>query len=137
MVIDKVDGEDIPRYLVYDIVKFENQDVGKMAFYPVRQSCIENEIIKPRNAAIENGIINKNAEPFRVRKKEFWPITQAASLLGEKFARALSHEPDGLIFQPSKEPYIAGRCDDVLKWKPLELNSIDFRLRIQKQEGIG
>lgn len=137
MVIDKVDGINIPRFLAYDIIKFEGQEVGKMPFYPIRLHCIENEIIKPRIIAMENGHINKATEPFSVRKKEFWDIRQAASLLGEKFARTLSHEPDGLIFQPSKEQYTAGRCDDVLKWKPLELNSVDFRLKIAKECGMG
>ena len=87
--------------------------------------------------AMENGLINKTSEPFSVRKKDFWEITQATSLLGEKFARTLSHEPDGLIFQPAKEPYVAGRCDEVLKWKPLDMNSVDFRLKIVKEEGEG
>nr|XP_023025890.1 mRNA-capping enzyme [Leptinotarsa decemlineata] len=137
MVIDKVDGRNIPRFLAYDIIIFEGQKVGKMAFYPVRLDCIEKEIIRPRHFAMENGIINKTLEPFSVRKKDFWEVTQAASLLGEKFAKTLSHEPDGLIFQPSKEPYIPGRCDDVLKWKPLDMNSVDFRLKIVKEEGEG
>lgn len=52
---------------------------------------------------MEKGLIIKTAEPFSVRKKDFWDVTQAGSLLGEKFARTLSHEPDGLIFQPSKD----------------------------------
>lgn len=103
MVIDKVNGENIPRYLAYDIIKFEDQDVGRMPFYPVRMECIDKEIISPRNLAIQQGIINKSSEPFSVRKKDFWDISQAASLLGEKFASTLSHDPDGLIFQPSKE----------------------------------
>lgn len=103
MVIDKVNGENIPRYLAYDIIKIRNEDVGKSAFYPFRMSCIENEIINPRNWAIQQGLINKSLEPFSVRKKDFWDISQTGSLLGEKFAKALSHEPDGLIFQPSNE----------------------------------
>lgn len=103
MVIDKVNGEEIPRYLAYDIVLYEGQEVGKMPFYPTRLHCLQNEIINPRYQAMEHGIINKAIEPFSIRKKEFWEITQAGSLLGEKFAKTLSHEPDGLIFQPSKE----------------------------------
>lgn len=104
MVIDKVQGqEDRARYLAYDIIKFENQEVGKMPFYPVRMSCIENEIIKPRTILMEKQYLNKDHEPFSIRKKDFWDIRQAANLLGEKFAKTLSHEPDGLIFQPSKE----------------------------------
>ena len=36
----------------------------------------------------------------------------------------------------SNKPVI-GRCDDILKWKPAELNSIDFKLKITKQGGVG
>lgn len=103
MVIDKVNGESIPRYLAYDIIKFEGQDVGQAPFYPVRLRCIQDEIIGPRSEAIQKGYLNKTAEPFSIRHKEFWDITQAVNLLGDKFAKSLSHEPDGLIFQPSKE----------------------------------
>lgn len=103
MVIDKVNGEDIPRYLAYDIVKFEGQEVGKTAFYPTRLHCIENEIILPRITAMRKEIINRKDEPFSVRKKDFWGVEQAEYLLGEKFAKNLVHEPDGLIFQPAKD----------------------------------
>jgi hypothetical protein len=41
MVIDKVNGQEIPRYLAYDIIKFDGCDVGRSAFYPVRLGCIE------------------------------------------------------------------------------------------------
>lgn len=137
MVIDKVNGEDIPRYLIYDIINFEKQDVNNAPFYPVRLRCINDELITPRSAAITDGRLNKTLEPFGIRKKDFWDVTAAGSLLGEKFAATLSHEPDGLIFQPSKEPYVAGRCDEVLKWKPLDMNSVDFRLRIVREQGEG
>lgn len=94
---------DIPRYLAYDIIYFEETDISKQPFYPDRLGCIQNEVINPRILGMEKGYINRAAEPFSVRKKEFWHVTQAASLLGEKFARTLSHEPDGLVFQPSKD----------------------------------
>lgn len=57
----------------------------------------------PRYKAMEKGIINKQREPFSVRDKMFWEVQTARSLLGEKFRKQLSHEPDGLIFQPSRE----------------------------------
>lgn len=103
MVIDKVNGESIPRYLAYDIIRFESQEVAKTPFYPTRLQCIELEIINPRVDAMRKGQINRSKEPFSVRKKDFWDVQQTAYLLGEKFAKTLSHEPDGLIFQPSKE----------------------------------
>nr|CAD7405313.1 unnamed protein product [Timema cristinae] len=101
MVIDKFNGKDIPRYLAYDIIKFEGQDVGKSSFSPIRLSCIDNEIVQPRHKAMKEGRIDKESEPFSIRLKQFWNITQAGNLLGDKFSKMLSHEPDGLIFQPS------------------------------------
>ncbi|CAG9121503.1 unnamed protein product [Plutella xylostella] len=137
MVIDKVEGREIPRYLCYDVIRFEGQEVGKQAFYPVRLGCIENEIVNPRHHAMKIGKIKKEDEPFSIRLKQFWELPMARQLLGEKFAKTLSHEPDGLIFQPSKEPYVAGRCDDVLKWKPSDMNSVDFKLQIVTEGGEG
>ncbi|XP_022820848.1 mRNA-capping enzyme isoform X2 [Spodoptera litura] len=137
MVIDKVDNKDIPRYLCYDIISFEGVDTGKMEFFPTRLNYIENEIVNPRHQAMKEGIIKKEREPFSVRLKQFWELPMARQLLGEKFAKTLSHEPDGLIFQPSKERYIPGPCEDVLKWKPSNMNSVDFRLKIVTETGQG
>lgn len=103
MVIDKHNGLTIPRYLLYDIIRLENRDVSKEAFFPNRLNYIKKYIIEPRYAAIQNGIIKKEREPFSVRDKQFWELTATKSLLGPKFAKSLSHEPDGLIFQPSVE----------------------------------
>ena len=50
------------------------------------------------------GKIIKQNEPFSIRHKEFWDISEARTLLGPKFTKAsLGHEPDGLVFQPGKE----------------------------------
>ncbi|CAH0726426.1 unnamed protein product, partial [Brenthis ino] len=138
LVLDEEkNGSKQPRYLCYDIIRFENINVGKAPFYPVRLKCIETEIINPRDRAISNGMINKEVEPFRVVLKQFWDLTMAKDLLEEKFARTLKHEPDGLIFQPSQTGYMAGTCPDVLKWKPSDMNSIDFKLKIAKESGLG
>ncbi|XP_018798630.1 PREDICTED: mRNA-capping enzyme [Bactrocera latifrons] len=137
MVIDKLNGESIPRYLIYDIIKISNYDIGAKPFYPDRLTCIKKEIIEPRYEAITKGLINRPLEPFSIRNKEFWDIRQSASLLGEKFSKSLLHVPDGLIFQPSKQPYTAGVCKDVLKWKPSNMNSIDFRLKIKVESAPG
>jgi len=41
MIIDKVNGQNIPRYLVYDVVAFEGFDISKQPFYPNRLMLIE------------------------------------------------------------------------------------------------
>lgn len=137
MVIDKDKGKDIPRYLVYDVVMYDGQDVSKLPFHPDRYSIIENKIIAGRLRAMKEGRLMKEREPFSVRLKYFWDVTLSKNLLSEKFAKQLSHEPDGLIFQPAKEKYCTGVSREVLKWKPVSLNSVDFRLKIVTESGVG
>lgn len=51
--------------------------------------------------------------------------------LGDVLTRiipALGHANDGLIFTPVDGPYAAGTCSTWLKWKPADLNSVDFKL---------
>lgn len=136
MVIDKVKGKSFPRYLAYDIIRFENEDLTRKSFDD-RLNAIRSVIVGPRHEAMRRGIIIREREPFSVRVKDFWSVTQAEALLGPKFAQQLSHEPDGLIFQPKLEPYVGGRCDDILKWKPAELNSVDFLMKIMIESGVG
>lgn len=136
MVIDKVNGKNVPRFLVYDIIRYENEDFSKKSFED-RLIAIKHYIIGPRHEAMKRGMINRDVESFSVRNKDFWPVTQAAALLGPKFAQQLSHEPDGLIFQPKLDPYVGGRCDDILKWKPADQNSVDFQLKITEECGVG
>ncbi|XP_041043141.1 mRNA-capping enzyme isoform X7 [Carcharodon carcharias] len=76
MIIDKVDGKPVPRYLIYDIVKFSGKPVGDCDFN-VRLSCIEKEIIQPRHEKMKSGQIDKTREPFSVRNKPFFDINAA------------------------------------------------------------
>lgn len=135
MIIDKVNGHPVPRYLIYDIIKFNGQPVGQCNFY-TRLLCIEKEIISPRFEKMKIGQIDKTKEPFSVRNKPFFDISASRKLLEGSFTSQVSHEVDGLIFQPCGK-YKAGRCDDILKWKPPSLNSVDFRLKITKVCGEG
>ena len=85
---------------------------------------------------MKTGLIDKTQEPFSVRPKPFFDTNVSRKLLEGNFAKEGSHEMDGLIFQPTGK-YRPGRCDDILKWKPPSLNSVDFRLKITRMEGEG
>jgi mRNA guanylyltransferase len=41
----------------------------------------------------------------------------------------LKHGNDGLIFTMNACPYYPGTCQEILKWKPKNLNTIDFDVR--------
>lgn len=137
MVIDNVAGKRYPRYLIYDMVSFMANPMRNEAFYPTRYIAIQKEIIEPRQNAMMNGRIVRDQEPFSVRLKEFWELRWVSYLLSRDFAKKLPHEPDGLIFQPAKDPYTCFTTPAVLKWKPESMNSIDFKLQVKLVQNTG
>ncbi|KAK7576606.1 hypothetical protein V9T40_012892 [Parthenolecanium corni] len=137
MVIDTVDGQRVPRYLIYDMVVFEGHSIGQEPFYPTRYVAIQKEIIMPRRDAMTEGRIVRESEPFSVRLKEFWEMRWVSHLLSKEFASKLPHEPDGLIFQPEEDAYTFFTTPAVLKWKPLSMNSIDFLLEVKLVQKTG
>uniref|UniRef100_A0AC34FB72 mRNA guanylyltransferase n=1 Tax=Panagrolaimus sp. ES5 TaxID=591445 RepID=A0AC34FB72_9BILA len=66
-----------------------------------------------------------------VSRKEFWDISETFKLFDPNFLNSLGHHVDGLIFQPS-DPYTPGQFNFLMKWKPPEESSIDFKLKIKK-----
>ncbi|XP_065897990.1 mRNA-capping enzyme-like [Dysidea avara] len=136
MVLDKDKGVIKPRYLMYDIMQFENSTDVSKCDHPKRLHCIEKEVIQPREEACKKGNLMKESEPFSIRLKGFWDVANTRTVL-ENLIPTLAHENDGLIFSPALEPYTAGQCNDLLKWKPAELNTVDFKLKIERTGGAG
>ena len=138
MVIDRIDKhKTCPRYLIYDVVVFENELVCQSDFKK-RISVINEEIIEPRTEGLKAGRLNRNSEPFGIRWKSFWKMVETKKLLDPKgFLKGLGHETDGLIFQPVDEPYSGGTDENILKWKEESLNSIDFKVMIENTHHQG
>lgn len=45
MVIDKVNGVNIPRYLVYDVIHFMGKSLKEHSFHPDRLDCIRKHVV--------------------------------------------------------------------------------------------
>ena len=56
MVLDIHNGNKYPRFLVYDIVQFQTDTVGKVNF-DIRLTCIKKEIIGPRQKIDKSRIV--------------------------------------------------------------------------------
>ena len=98
MVIDTVNGNKVPRFLINDIIRYKGNEVGKCAF-GTRITCIEKEIVGARNTYITQGLIDKNKEPFSIRKKDFWDVSEAYKLMSDDFKNQLAHKMMGLCFK--------------------------------------
>lgn len=57
---------------------------------------------------------------------EVWDTKSILKLID---SGTLRHENDGIIFTVDACPYYPGTCEEIVKWKPPVLNTIDFRIK--------
>lgn len=126
-------GGTIPRYLIYDVIVYNRTDHVGQKNFQCRFDCILKGIIKPRSQAMKMGLIDRSKEPIGIRRKDFFDLSATEKVM----KMDTCHQHDGLIFQPVDEPYTGGRCPRILKWKPAELNSIDFKCAVYTTRSEG
>ncbi|CRG95665.1 RNA guanylyltransferase, putative [Plasmodium gallinaceum] len=97
-----------------------------------RDSCIniDNEInysdsdINDDISSSDSFINDENEYPFEIYLKDFYTIDKICELT--KIMKKLPHPSDGIIFTPLNSSYVTGNFYHLLKWKPLNLNTVDF-----------
>lgn len=77
------------------------------------------------------------AVELRVEKQQQKQLVISFTSIAALTCIYLSQSPKSFSFLPPPQPYKPGRCDSILKWKPPNLNSVDFRLKITKVTGEG
>lgn len=144
MVVDEdlMTGNRTRRFLAYDLMALNGQNWMRFP-WKARWQAIQQYVEAPRRKeadAIAKGTwalkYDYGAELFRFRRKDFWPLSTAEKLIRDFIPRQISHEADGLIFQPHDDPYKPLTCEELLKWKFAHLNSVDFRVSV-KSNGEG
>jgi mRNA-capping enzyme len=117
------------RYLAYDMMVL-NQKVLADRPFKERTKMLQEYVIAPRDKERaqpgQRHLYDK--EDFGLRHKTFSGLDMTQSLL-TKFIQKLTHESDGLIFQPGDDPYVPATCEELLKWKFASMNSVDFLLQ--------
>ncbi|CDW52995.1 mRNA cap C and mRNA cap enzyme domain containing protein [Trichuris trichiura] len=132
LVFDIFAGKKVPRFLIYDVVAYCDDLVRERPFHD-RHEIIRKCIIGPRMEALCTNRIVRDNEPFGIRQKPFFEL----SCIEKVLSMDVSHGTDGVVLQRVDEPYMGGRCPTMLKWKPSNLNSVDFLLRIEKEDRPG
>jgi len=125
VIIDKQDGNIRPRMLIYDLILLEKELVGKEKFGK-RFDLIRTNIVKPLEDALKTG--KMSVQVMSVRRKDFFFIVATSKVLQMR----VGHHVDGLIFQPNDDKYTPGRFNKLLKWKPVEESSVDFKLVMER-----
>ena len=138
------------RFLAYDACRVAGRAVCDEPLR-LRLMAMRREVLTPRfqlslaePAAFANDI-------FTLEQKDMFVLPQLPHLFSkvsqappdsnilyafEDPLRRLSHGNDGIIFTPAIDPYRPYTCPSLLKWKPANMNSVDFRLQTKwRREG--
>jgi SAM-dependent methyltransferase len=124
-----IDGE-LVRYdnkvyfLGFDVLCYNGKDLrGDGSFDLRRRLQVLDEIVKNLS----------NSDYYNISAKQYYfgnvfsGAKRILDTVSEKF-----YENDGLIFTPVNEPYpVVKKWSGLLKWKPAELNTIDFYVKKQ------
>ncbi len=119
-----VDGELVledgrPVFLIFDALLVGGRNVMGHDLNG-RLKAVQNEVVGPAADV---------CDPMALRLKKMWKPYAIAEIL-EREIPAQKHGNDGLIFTPVADPYAAGTCPRLLKWKPAEMNTVDFLVHV-------
>ena len=115
-------------YLIFDCLSIDNEDVTAKPF-DKRLARIDAHIAKPLRDFAKRYPQDVAAQPFQVEMKKMEFPYGMEMMFRDKIPN-LPHGNDGLIFTCKGTPYKSGTDEHILKWKPPQENTIDFRLLI-------
>lgn len=130
-----IDGELVKtksslNFWAFDIIFYKGTDLRKAE----NANLLERlNLIKSLNISS----LNTEQYKFNLKKYVFGNISLGISILNEKYRNVSeeSYSKDGYIFTPINENYPENRkWKNLLKWKPSELNTIDFW--VEKDPGV-
>lgn len=116
-------------FLIFDAICVNREiSIAKMNYLERLKTALI-EVIKPRlefeqkfKTLVDLEIVSNNYVPIYL--KDFYEIWDVMAI--RNFSKRLPHLSDGIIFTPVSAPYIPGTCKSLFKWKPPELNTLDF-----------
>ena len=103
-------------FVVYDGVIISGEQIGGLILEDRLGICNK----------FATGILRTTKDPVKhVYVKRFWNLDSLDDLLSHEFP----YETDGLVFTPNQEPLRVGTHDTLFKWKPRDMNTVDFQVK--------
>ncbi|KAF2803508.1 mRNA capping enzyme, alpha subunit [Mytilinidion resinicola] len=115
-------------FYIFDCLAVGDENVTKKPL-DKRLGKLHENIFKPLNIWRQQNPKMQEREPFRVKLKEVHSPYHISDMFRHVLP-SLPHGNDGLIFTCKSTPYKFGTDKHILKWKPPQENTIDFKLRL-------
>ncbi|KAK7204294.1 mRNA capping enzyme, catalytic domain-containing protein [Myxozyma melibiosi] len=122
------DGREVLRYLVFDSLVIDGKLMTERTL-DKRLGYFRELVYKPYDNLCKQFPDEVQFFPFLIDFKDM-EFSYALPKLWNDVIPRLKHGTDGLIFTSRLTPYVFGTDEKILKWKPAEENSIDFRLTL-------
>lgn len=137
-------GEKEPRFLIFDCLVMDGKSHLDRSL-DKRLAYIKTWLYEPYMALFKEYPEERKFQPFHVEMKPF-QFSYGILKMFKEVLPSLKHGNDGLIFTCRTSPYKHGTDMHIVKWKPPEENTIDFRLKLhfplaepdehEKREGL-
>ncbi|EWC44514.1 hypothetical protein DRE_06782 [Drechslerella stenobrocha 248] len=130
LVIDeKKDGRQVLKYLVFDCLMLDGQSLVQRSL-DKRLGYFREHFFKPYEALCKAFPDEMQYFPFYLQFKNM-ELSYAVPKMFDHVLPNLQHGNDGLIFTAVNSEYRFGTDQKILKWKPADENSIDFRMNLE------
>ena len=127
LVLDRVAAALVPRFMVFDCLILDGELLVQKSF-DRRIGRVHQFVHKPLTKCIDKFPEERKFFPFEVIPK---PMEKPYALENVFLQLAdLPHGNDGLIFTAKGAVYSFGTDEMIIKWKPPEENTVDFRLYV-------
>ena len=122
------DGRRVRRYLVFDCLALDGKPLLDRTL-DKRIGYFDLNVLKPYNKLLDAFPEEREHQPFEVVMKKM-EKAYGIRMLFDDVLPNLPHGNDGLVFTRRDTSYVTGTDQNIIKWKPPNENTIDFRLQI-------
>ncbi|KAJ9086456.1 Dcp1p-Dcp2p decapping enzyme complex alpha subunit [Entomophthora muscae] len=121
-------GKTVLRFLAFDLLSIDGRSMINKPFTS-RQGHLRTNVVEPFKAWYKK----KNTIPSLEILAKVMELSYGMIHILKEQVPHLKHKSDGLIFTSVQGVYVTGTCNTMLKWKPPNENSVDFKLKIEGQ----
>ncbi|KAI0998961.1 mRNA-capping enzyme subunit alpha [Podosphaera aphanis] len=130
LVMDRLpSGETEAKYLVFDCLVLDGNSLMTRTL-DKRLAYFNERVFEPYRQLLKKYPQEVPHQHFKIEMKAM-QFAYAIEMMFRQVLPSLKHGNDGLIFTCRTSEYKFGTDNNILKWKPENENSIDFRLRLE------